>query len=94
MHDECVYGANKLDVIMPTYNLIQYSDNYSDSSARLWQFKRDESPVTNARNPEDVSTANSASFKLSFIEESTAVDGNRVFKNVKIAVPLKYFSNF
>ena len=35
MHDECVYGANKLDVIMPTYNLIQYSDNYSDTSARL-----------------------------------------------------------
>ena len=35
MHDECVYGANELDVIMPTYNLIQYSDNYSDTSARL-----------------------------------------------------------
>ena len=27
---------------MPMYNLIEYSDNYSDTSGRLWQFKRDE----------------------------------------------------
>ena len=78
------------------YNLIDCSDNYSDTSGSLWQFKRDESPVSNDENPNNVSTANLTSFKykLSFIGESTAVDGNRVFKNVKIAVPLKYLSNF
>ena len=27
---------------MPIYNLIEYSDNYSDASGILWQFKRDE----------------------------------------------------
>ena len=27
---------------MPMYNFIEYSDNYSDTSGRLWQFKRDE----------------------------------------------------
>ena len=27
---------------MPMYNLIEYSDNYSDTSGNLWQFKRDE----------------------------------------------------
>ena len=27
---------------MPMYNLIEYSDNYSDTSGSLWQFKRDE----------------------------------------------------
>ena len=27
---------------MPKYNLIQYSDNYSDTSGSLWGFKRDE----------------------------------------------------
>ena len=27
---------------MPMYNLIEYSDNYSDTSGGLWQFKRDE----------------------------------------------------
>ena len=42
------------------HNLIRYNDNYSDTSASLWQFKRDESNVT---NPVDVATANSASFK-------------------------------
>ena len=78
------------------YNLIEYSDNYSDTSGSLWQFKRDESPVTNAGNPDNNSVDNSTSFKYksSSIGESTTVDGNRVFKNVKIAVPLKYLSNF
>ena len=28
---------------MPMYNLIEYSDNYSDTSGSLWQFKRGES---------------------------------------------------
>ena len=26
---------------MPMYNLIEYSDNYSDTSGSLWSFKRD-----------------------------------------------------
>ena len=32
---------------MPMYNLIEYSDNYSDTSGSLWQFKRDEQPINN-----------------------------------------------
>ena len=66
------------------------------SLGSLWQFKRDESPATDAGNHENVSTANSSSFKYksSFMKDWIAVDGNRVFKNVKIAVPLKYLSNF
>ena len=27
---------------MPMYNLIEYSDNDSDTSGSLWQFRRDE----------------------------------------------------
>ena len=81
---------------MPKYNLIKYSDNYSDTSGSLWQFKRDDAPVINDGNPDEVSTVNSTSFKYksSFIGESTIVAGNRVFKDVKIAIPLKYLSNF
>ena len=77
------------------YNLIEYSDNYSDTSGRLWQFKRDEPTVAEAGNPYDVSTNNSSSFKYKscFLKPLDATD-NGVFKNVKIAVPLKYFSNF
>ena len=29
---------------MPMYNLIEYSDNYQDSPATLYQYKRDEPP--------------------------------------------------
>ena len=73
------------------YNLIEFSDNYSDTSGSLWQFKRDEQNMNNG-NPINVTTADSWSFKYksSFIRESTAVGANRVFKNIKIAVPLKF----
>ena len=95
INDEHVDNADNLDIIMPMYNLIEYSDNYSDTWGGLWQFKKDESPVTNSGNPDNVSTANSTSFKykLSFFKPLTVAD-NGLFKNVKIAVPLKYLSNF
>ena len=75
---------------MSMYNLIEYNDSYSDTLKPLWQFKIHESPLKNTENPENVSTDNSISFKYksSFIGKSTADNNNRVFKNVKIAVPL------
>ena len=39
-----------LDIIMPMYNLIEYSDNYNDSSGSLYQFKREKSPMNNDGN--------------------------------------------
>ena len=45
---------------MPIHNLIEYSDNYSDTSGRLWQFKRDE---VAADNNADLSIKNSKQFK-------------------------------
>ena len=70
---------------MPMYNLIEYSDNYSDTSGNLWQFKRGEQNMNN-RNPPNVTTTDSWSFKykLSLIGKSTAANNNRVFKNIKI----------
>ena len=54
-----------------------------------------ESPVTNAGNHDNVSTANSTSFKFkSSFFKSLEGDDNGVFKDIKIAVPLKYISNF
>ena len=43
---------------MPMYNLIEYSDNYVDSSGSLYQFKRDESPMIDTRNPLNVALDN------------------------------------
>ena len=39
--------ANHIYIAMSMYNLIEYSDNYSDTSGSLWQFKRDEVPAGN-----------------------------------------------
>ena len=38
INDEHVKTAENLDIIMPMYNLIEYSDNYADSSGSLYQF--------------------------------------------------------
>ena len=86
-----------IPMIIPTYNLIGYSDFYSDTSGSLWKFRSwDESTVNEDGDPDNVSTNNPTSFKCksSFLGESTSVDNNRVFKNVKIAAQLKYLSNF
>ena len=94
INNEHVEGAENLNIIMPMYNLIEYSDNYWDTSGNLWQFESDESLLTNIGNPDNVSADNSPSskYKSSFSKPLTDAD-NGVFKNVKIAVPLKYLSN-
>ena len=51
--------ANHIYIAMPMYNLIEYSDNYSDTPGSLWQFKRDEIPANNA----DLTIDNCESFK-------------------------------
>ena len=42
-----VDGAKNLDIVMPTYNLIEYSDNYSKTSGSLWQYCKDILSVDN-----------------------------------------------
>ena len=74
---------------MTVYNLLEYSDNYGDSSGSFYQFKRDDlNVVTNS----DVTTDNltSVKYKSSLFENPTAAG---VLSGVKIVVPLKYLSN-
>ena len=79
---------------MSMYNLIEYSDNYSDTSGSLWQFKKNEVPAGNI----DFSIINSQSFKYkaALLEKTAnAVNNtNSSVKEAKIVVPLKYLSNF
>ena len=35
-------NAKDIDIVMPMYNLIEYSDNYAKTSGSLWQYYRDE----------------------------------------------------
>ena len=75
------------------YNLLEYSDNYSDSSGSLYQFKRDEPPPNNAAS---VTTTNSSSFKYkaNILGNMTINNNTGTLKNVRITVPLKYLGNF
>ena len=92
--NEHVDNADNLDIVMSMYNLIEYSDNYSDTSGSLWYFKRDEQNMNNG-DPTNVTKADSSSFKYkSSFFKTLEDDDNGVFKNVKIAVPLKYLINF
>ena len=97
INDEHVENAENLDIIMPMYNLIEYSDNYAGSFGSLYQFKRDESPINDAGNSNNVALDKSTSFKYkaSLLRKAADADGNdRLLKNTKIYVPLKYLSNF
>ena len=94
INDIFVDEANHIYIAMPMYNLIEYSDNYSDTSGSLWQFKRDEVPANNA----DLTINNSQSFKYKAAllgKTANAVNNtNSSVKDAKIVVPLKYLSNF
>ena len=91
INDTFVDYANFITITMPMYNLIEYSDNYSDTSGSLWNFKRGEI-IGNI----NVTNNNSSSFKYkSNLMGDTDADGaKRKKENVKIAVPLKYLSSF
>ena len=78
---------------MPMYNLIEYSENYQDSSATLYQYKRDEPPENDA--VADLTADNSGSFKYKVSLLGNPVpDGNAAKRSVKVVVPLKCLSSF
>ena len=86
-NDEHIEKAEDLDIAMPMYNLLDYSDNYQNSTGSLYQFKRDEPPDNNA----NVGNATTSSVYKSKLLKGT--DNNNV-NNAKLVVPLKYVSNF
>ena len=93
INDEHVETAENLDIIMPMYNLIEYSD----SSGSLYQFKRDEPPMNNAVNLNNVALDNSTSFKYkaSLLGKATVADGNdRSLKKCKNSSAFKIFIYF
>ena len=93
INDEHVDTAENLDIVMPMYNLIEYSDNYQDSSATLYQYKRDEPTEANAIDDLTVDNSNSFKYKVSLLGNPVVAD-NIVKRSVKVVVPLKYLSNF
>ena len=97
INDEHVDRAENLDIVMPMYNLIEYSYNYQDSSAILYQHKRDEQSVNNDGNIINLTVADSESFKykINLLGNPVHDAATNIAKlSVKVAVPLKYLSNF
>ena len=91
--DEHVNTAENLDIVMPMYNLIEYSDNYQDSSATLYQYKRDEPPEGDPIPNLAVDNSSSFKYKVELSGDPVVAD-NIARRNVKVVVPLKYLSNF
>ena len=83
-------NAKDIDIVMPMYNLIEYSDNYAKTTGSLWQFSKD-IPARNDNNEITVFTRNNLTDSFNFKVKFTGQTGN---KDVEIMVPLKYLSNF
>ena len=93
INDEHVDTAENFDITMPMYNLIEYSDNYQDSSATLYQYKRDEPPEANVINNLTTDTSSSFRYKIDLLG-NPVLDANIAKRRVKVVVPLKYLSHF
>ena len=81
--------ASFINIRMVMHNLTEYSDDHSDTSGSLWGFKRDE--IDNNGDVTNDDNAPSFKYKASNIGDT---ENNGTKNEVKIAVPLKYLSNF
>ena len=84
---------------MNMYNLIEYSDNYEDSTGSLYQYTIQEPLANNA----DLTVDDSSSFKYkpgllgnpsNLVNNALPANTNPEWKNARIIVPLKYVSSF
>ena len=78
-------NAKDIDIVMPMYNLIEYSDNYSKTSGSLWQYCKDIPAVDNNGN---IAIFNEANATDSFnskakITGQTDNDGEMMVKILK-----------
>ena len=77
-------NSQDIDIVMPMYNLIEHSDNFSKTSGSLCQYYKDD--------PNDnITDSESFKFKVK-ITGKTPDNGNT--KDVEIIVLLKYLTNF
>ena len=91
--------ANDIDVVMPTYKLIEYSFNYTKTSGNLWKYYRDQPDLNNPGNitdfpdddDDDDDDSNTVSFKSKqkIKGQTNASDA----EDVEVTFPFKYLSN-
>ena len=95
INNTLIDNAEDLDIVMAMYNLVEYSKSYSKTSGSFWNYYRDDpnGGAGGENNNVYYSLEDSKSFdyKTNIKEKLQGI--NRT-KNVEVAVPLKYLSNF
>ena len=105
INGELIEDADDLDIVMPMYNLLEYSKNYRKTIGLLYSYYRDE--LTNAGNENNFdnrNVVNSEAFKYKNkitghnYNADAGAQGYDVNKNgkqkIELAIPLKYLGNF
>ena len=86
-------NAKDIDIVMPMYNLNEYSDNYAKTTGSLWQYCKD-IPARNANDDIAIFAENNTADSFKFKAKITGQTEDDGTKDVEIIVPLKYLSNF
>ena len=107
INGELIEDADDLDVVMPMYNLLEYSENFRKSIGSLYNYYRDKLTNDNilANNAFDnirVVTSNTFNYKSKITGNTHNVaagaaghDANKVgTQEIELAIPLKYLGNF
>ena len=85
--------AENSDLVMPMYNVIEYSSNYSKTTGSLWFNWKDEATDfnNNIENTDDFKSFKNKAKLLGNTDDDRAIG---ILKNAIIVVPLKKLSNF
>ena len=105
INGELIEHADDLHIVMPMYNLLEYSKNYRKTIGSLCNYYRDElSDDADDNNFDNIKVVNSNTFKYknkitgNTYNVNVGAQGYDVNKNgtqeVELAIPLKYLGNF
>ena len=94
INNEQIDNPEYIDIVMPMYNLIEYSDNYSKTCGSLWQYCKDIPAVNNNGDIVNFNGDDNATNSFNFKAKITVQTNDNGVINVEIMVPLKYLSNF
>ena len=93
INGELIEDTDDLDIVMPMYNLLEYSKNYRKTIGSLYNYCRDElsdDADNNQFNNIKVVNSNTFKYKNKIINNTN----NACTKDIELAIPLKYLGNF
>ena len=105
INGELIEDADDLDIVMPMYNLLEYSKNYRKTIGSFYNYYRDElSDDPDNANHDNYKVVNSNAFKYKNKIKGNMYDILNTAANyvaakegtqeIELAIPLKYLGNF